>query len=184
MYRNKTCRWLLCGLTMVLAGQACAAQDSTTAPAADVTAAQGHTAAPATDASAAADSLTILQFEDVIQDNLLLEQQVQRARLQRQLQENSGSSEPAVTAAPIYGTAPGMAGQPVVQESKPAPAVPARPRLQDIWGRPGDLRARVRLPHGGIVEVRKGDRLPGEKQTVSAITPDVVRLSDGSELTF
>jgi type IV pilus biogenesis protein PilP len=172
MYRNKTCRWLLCGLTMVLAGQVCAAQDSTTAP--------------ATDASAAADSLTILQFEDVIQDNLLLEQQVQRARLQRQLQENSGASESAVTAvpAPVYGTAPGMPGQPVVQESKPAQTVPYRPRLQDIWGRPGDLRARVRLPHGGIVEVRKGDRLPGEKQTVSAITPDVVRLSDGSELTF
>ncbi|WP_291971319.1 type IV pilus biogenesis protein PilP [Candidatus Symbiopectobacterium sp.] len=120
--------------------------------------------------------------------NLLLEQQVQTARLQQQLRQSlSDDSGTSGIATPVFRT-PNSVG------AIPPPSVPGsaastlgraeRVRLQEIYGRAGELRARITLPSGGVTEVHKGDVIPGTKLTVTTITADVVRLSDGSELTF
>lgn len=119
--------------------------------------------------------------------NLLLEQQVQTARLQQQLrQSQSVNVNPVGTmAGPEYSspsaqTVPDTSSGSTLQTSNQ----PDRVRLQEIYGRAGELRARIALPRGGSTEVHKGDVIPGSKLTVTVVTPDIVRLSDGSELTF
>lgn len=133
------------------------------------------------------DNVTIGQLEATQARNLLLEQQVQTARLQQQLrQSQSVDLNPAGTmAVPVFSS---PSGQPVPdvpsRSTLQTNNQPERVRLQEIYGRSGELRARIALPRGGSTEVHKGDVIPGSKLTVTVVTPDVVRLSDGSELTF
>jgi len=56
--------------------------------------------------------------------------------------------------------------------------------LQEIYGRGTQLRARILLPQGGVTEVATGDQIPGTKLRVTAVTAAVVKLSDGTELSF
>lgn len=46
------------------------------------------------------------------------------------------------------------------------------------------LRARIVLPDGGVMEVVKGDQIPGTAKRVTEVTSTLVRLSDNSELSF
>ena len=57
-------------------------------------------------------------------------------------------------------------------------------RLQEIYGRGSQLRARIVLPDGGVTEVVKGDQIPGTTKRVTEVTSTLVRLSDDSELSF
>lgn len=131
------------------------------------------------------DNVTIGQLEVAQARNLLLEQQVQTARLQQQLRQtqtgeniSAGMTSP-VTSAPSVNPAAGFPADTTVITGQSD-----RVRLMEIYGRSGELRARISLPRGGTTEIHRGDLIPGTKQTVTAVTPDVVRLSDGSELTF
>lgn len=144
-----------------------------------------QTAASAADINI--DNVTIGQLEAAQARNLLLEQQVQTARLQQQLrQSQSVNVNPVGTmAGPEYSspsaqTVPDTSSGSTLQTSYQ----PERVRLQEIYGRAGELRARIALPRGGSTEVHRGDVIPGSKLTVTVVTPDIVRLSDGSELTF
>lgn len=71
-----------------------------------------------------------------------------------------------------------------VKESSSAAPKSAGIRLVEIYGKPGQLRARLLLPSGGIAEVVKGDPVPGTSKRVTAVTETVVRLSDDTELSF
>jgi len=133
------------------------------------------------------DNVTIGQLEATQARNLLLEQQVQTARLQQQLrQSQSVDLNPAGTMAVPVFSSPSVQPEPDVPSRSTLQTnnQPERVRLQEIYGRSGELRARIALPRGGSTEVHKGDVIPGSKLTVTVVTPDVVRLSDGSELTF
>lgn len=143
-----------------------------------------QTAARAADVTI--DNVTIGQLEATQARNLLLEQQVQTARLQQQLrQSQSVDVSPAgMMAAPAFTSSPVTAMADVPASNLQTSTQSDRVRLQEIYGRTGELRARISLPRGGSTEVHKGDLIPGSKLTVTVVTPDVVRLSDGSELTF
>lgn len=160
---NLACRGLLCSLALLFCGASVAAGNDT-------------------------DSVTIGQLEAAQARNLLLEQQVQTARLQQQLRQTlsediggSGIATPVFRAPANVG--PGLP-QPGAGVAASSVSKTERVRLQEIYGRAGELRARITLPLGGVTEVHKGDVIPGTKLTVTTITADVVRLSDGSELTF
>lgn len=158
---NLACRRLLCSLALLFCGASVAADT---------------------------DSVTIGQLEAAQARNLLLEQQVQTARLQQQLRQTLSEDVSSNSMAPPVLRAPATVGNGTVQTtagtaaSAAGKSVPVR--LQEIYGRAGELRARITLPLGGVTEVHKGDAIPGTKLTVTTITADVVRLSDGSELTF
>ena len=141
-------------------------------------------------ASADADNVTIGQLEAIQSRNFLLEQQVQTARLTRQLRESQNESP----AGPTAGTTPVVPFIP----SNPLPPsggqgtanggahknAPAAVRLQEIYGRGAQLRARIILPQGGVTEVSAGDPLPGSSLSVKSVTLNAVKLSDGTELSF
>ncbi|MBS9439599.1 type IV pilus biogenesis protein PilP [Photorhabdus noenieputensis] len=125
-----------------------------------------------TEASA---GVTVGQLEHLHAKNLLLEAELQRAKLQRQLTESqplglTGSNDIGlpVTVSPVI-----TAGQPVT-----------RPVVQEIYGRGKALRASVSLPGRGVMELAVGDAVPGTQFKVKVITLSAVTLSDGSVLTF
>ncbi|EQB98311.1 type IV pilus biogenesis protein PilP [Photorhabdus temperata] len=125
-----------------------------------------------TEASA---GVTVGQLERLHAKNLLLEAELQRAKLQRQLTESqplglTGSNDIGlpVTVSPVI-----TAGQPVI-----------RPVVQEIYGRGKALRASVSLPGRGVMELVVGDAVPGTQFKVKVITLSAVTLSDGSVLTF
>lgn len=132
------------------------------------------------------DNVTIGQLEATQARNLLLEQQVQTARLQQQLRQSQSmdSNPPTTMSGPVFTSSPVTARAEVPASNLQTGTQSDRVRLQEIYGRTGELRARIALPRGGSTEVHKGDLIPGSKLTVTVVTPDVVRLSDGSELTF
>lgn len=143
--------------------------------------------AAASAAGISIDNVTIGQLEAAQARNLLLEQQVQTARLQQQLRQSqsvdvnpAGTMVGPVFSSPSAPSVPDRSSGSTLQSSNQ----PDRVRLQEIYGRAGELRARIALPRGGSTEVHKGDVIPGSKLTVTVVTPDIVRLSDGSELTF
>lgn len=177
MHRNNpAARFRLLCLTFFISGVATAAEPSTESPVGPET-----------------DNVTIGQLEAAQAKNLLLEQKVQTARLQRQLRDSENGAltdAPVMTSpfppagnSPVFSPAPA----PVAQSRAAAPVTtePGRVRLQEIYGRgSNELRARISLPHGGVTEIRKGDQIPGTHQRVESISADAVRLSDGSELSF
>jgi len=57
-------------------------------------------------------------------------------------------------------------------------------RLQEIYGKGSQLRARLLLPQGGVTEVVAGDQIPGSKLRVASVSSTSVKLNDGTELSF
>jgi type IV pilus biogenesis protein PilP len=133
------------------------------------------------------DTVTLGQLEAIQAQNFLLEQQVQTARLQRQLREseNDTGAPRSPQLLPFIPTPPGgdIPARAAVSSGvgRKAPGVV---RLQEIYGRGTRLRARILLPQGGVTEVSTGDPLPGSTLRVTAVTQALVKLSDGSELSF
>ncbi|NDL64286.1 type IV pilus biogenesis protein PilP [Acerihabitans arboris] len=138
--------------------------------------------------SAGTDNVTIGQLEAIQSRNFLLEQQVQTARLKRQLRESESiASETAASTTPL----PFIPSRPAGEKSDAKFAATSSQkqasspvRLQEIYGRGTQLRARILLSQGGVTEVIAGDQIPGSQLRVTAVTPATVRLSDGSELSF
>ncbi|KTL61987.1 hypothetical protein AA106_21550 [Photorhabdus laumondii subsp. laumondii] len=125
--------------------------------------------------TAASTGVTVGQLEHLQAKNLLLEAELQRAKLQRQLAESqhlgltgSNDIDLPVTVSPMV-TAGHFVTRPVVQE---------------IYGRGNALRASVSLPGHGVMELAVGDLVPGTQFKVKVITLSAVTLSDGSVLTF
>lgn len=143
-------------------------------------------------AAAAGDALppnvTLGELEAAQARNLILEQKVQTARLEQQLRESQSGqrSDLNYLAPPSPLSAPVMAQPRTTQPAatstseKQAGGV----RLQEIYGRGTQLRARIVLPDGGVTEVVKGERIPGTSKRVTEVTATFVRLSDDSELSF
>ncbi|SCZ70461.1 MULTISPECIES: type IV pilus biogenesis protein PilP [Photorhabdus] len=124
---------------------------------------------------AASAGVTVGQLEHLHAKNLLLEAELQRAKLQRQLAESqhlgltgSNDIDLPVTVSPVV-----TAGHSVT-----------RPVVQEIYGRGNALRASVSLPGHGVMELAVGDAVPGTQFNVKAITLSAVTLSDDSVLTF
>lgn len=140
----------------------------------------------------ASDNVTIGQLEAIQSRNFLLEQQVQTARLTRQLRESETlNSASQVTAPPVVPFIPAspMSGS-GVQMGQQAEAAQAEKklsgtvRLQEIYGKGSQLRARLLLPQGGVTEVVAGDQIPGSKLRVTSVSSTSVKLNDGTELSF
>lgn len=169
MPKNNALRWLLpCGLTLLMmTGQANADESMTI-----------NRVIP--------ENVVSGELELAQARNIVLEQQVQTARLQQQLRQ---AQAPAETKSWTEGAPAGYPPTSVVVAPQTPGAssvsrAPERVRLQEIYGKPGSLRARITLPGGGVTEVKKGDVIPGMKGTVVSISGESVRLSDGSDLTF
>ncbi|CCG85955.1 type IV pilus biogenesis protein PilP [Erwinia piriflorinigrans] len=132
--------------------------------------------------------VTIGELEAAQARNLILEQKVQTARLKQQLRE----SESSQSAGQNYLAAAQQPATPTITQ----PSASRQPdnvasdrqrdgvRLQEIYGRGTQLRARILLPNGGVTEVVKGDVIPGTSKRVIGVTATVVRLSDNTELSF
>ncbi|QEM89817.1 type IV pilus biogenesis protein PilP [Kosakonia radicincitans] len=119
---------------------------------------------------------------------LILEQKVQTARLEQQLRESQSgqSTDRNYLATSLQPSAPLMT-QPVPSQTAATSGTEKRAgsvRLQEIYGRGTQLRARIVLPDGGVTEVAKGDQIPGTAKRVTEVTSTLVRLSDNSELSF
>ena len=133
-------------------------------------------------------NVTLGELEAAQARNLILEQKVQTARLEQQLRESQSgqSTDRNYLATSLQPSAPLM--------TQPVPSQPAATsdtekragsvRLQEIYGRGTQLRARIMLPDGGVTEVVKGDQIPGTSKRVTEVTSTLVRLSDNSELSF
>ncbi|WP_275257358.1 type IV pilus biogenesis protein PilP [Citrobacter koseri] len=169
MPKNNALRWLLpCGLTLLmLAGQANADESMTI-----------NRVIP--------ENVVSGELELAQARNMVLEQQVQTARLQQQLRQAQAPAETKnwTEGAPAGYPPTSVVVAPQTPEVSSVSRAPERIRLQEIYGKPGFLRARITLPGGGVTEVKKGDVIPGMKGTVASISGESVRLSDGSDLTF
>ncbi|GAB7261561.1 type IV pilus biogenesis protein PilP [Dickeya ananatis] len=123
---------------------------------------------------------------------LILEQKVQTARLEQQLRESQSgqSTDRNYLATSMQPSAPLMTQpmtQPVPSQTAATSVTEKRAgsvRLQEIYGRGTQLRARIVLPDGGVTEVVNGDQIPGTSKRVTEVTSTLVRLSDNSELSF
>ncbi|HHL2499738.1 TPA: type IV pilus biogenesis protein PilP [Yersinia enterocolitica] len=129
--------------------------------------------------TAVTSNVTVGQLESIQQKNMLLEAQLHTARLQRQLRENKqGALAVDGNTLPL-----GLANSPIAGSAVSSPPGTTL-QLEEIYGRGHLLLARIRLTAGGVVEVRQGDRLPGSSLKVTAITDSVVKLSDGTVMSF
>ncbi|HBZ9867454.1 TPA: type IV pilus biogenesis protein PilP [Salmonella enterica subsp. houtenae] len=130
------------------------------------------------------DSVTGGQLEELQAKNLLLEAQVQAARLQKELT----TAETAGANAPVLSTsAMGMPTDMGVTSVQAAPAVtraPGRIAVLEVSGRGKNLQATLVFPDGQRSVVQAGSALPGSKLTVKSISLSAVTLSDGQQLTF
>ncbi|KGA36293.1 hypothetical protein KU74_07470 [Pectobacterium brasiliense] len=139
----------------------------------------------ATEEAASSNSLvTVGQLEAVQARNLLLAAQVESAKLQRMLKESQsplplmvppGTTPYQVPLAPVTTTT--LAGQSATEKT-------GKPVLLETYGDGKTMFARIRLVNGNVIEMAKGDRLPGTTFSISAITDSSVKLSDGSQLSF
>ncbi|ADF59984.1 MULTISPECIES: type IV pilus biogenesis protein PilP [Enterobacteriaceae] len=142
----------------------------------------------ATTADALPPNVTLGELEATQARNLILEQKVQTARLEQQLRESQSgqSTDRNYLATSLQPSAPLMT-QPVPSQTAATSGTEKRAgsvRLQEIYGRGTQLRARIVLPDGGVTEVAKGDQIPGTAKRVTEVTSTLVRLSDNSELSF
>ncbi len=171
MQKNNALRWLLpCGITLlVLTGRAFADKSMTVG-------------------SVISDNVTSGELELAQARNMVLEQQVQTARLKQQLRQaqlpvDTKSNWAEGTSVGYPRTSVVVSPQTQTPEASSGSRAPERVRLQEVYGKPGSLRARIALPGGGLTEVKKGDVVPGMGK-VTSVSAETVRLSDGSELTF
>lgn len=133
-------------------------------------------------------NVTLGELEAAQARNLILEQKVQTARLEQQLRESQSgqSTDRNYLATSLQPSAPLMT-QPAQSQPAATSVTEKRAgsvRLQEIYGRGTQLRARIVLPDGGVTEVVKGDQIPGTSKRVTEVTSTLVRLSDNSELSF
>ncbi|HDC1790837.1 TPA: type IV pilus biogenesis protein PilP [Salmonella enterica] len=132
------------------------------------------------------DSVTGGQLEVLQGKTLLLEAQVQAARLKKQLSEAgslpSADSLPSVSA-PVAGVPVGGIAIPVPAPSAPS-AKSGRITVLEVSGRGKNLQATLSFPDGRRGVVQAGSTLPGSTLTVKAVSLSSVTLSDGQQLTF
>lgn len=133
-------------------------------------------------------NVTLGELEAAQARNLILEQKVQTARLEQQLRESqSGQSTDRDYLATAAQPAMPLMAQPAPSQQTVSAGAEKRAgsvRLQEIYGRGNQLRARILLPDGGVTEVVKGDQIPGTTKRVTEVTSTLVRLNDDSELSF
>ncbi|MBA0211952.1 type IV pilus biogenesis protein PilP [Pectobacterium punjabense] len=139
----------------------------------------------------AAIDVTVGRLEAVQAYNMLLAAQVENAKLKRMLNESQQlpvqppvavSSSPA--GVPFSLPVSSMAGQVAQTARTTGSDKPATLVLLETYGNGKTMFARLRLANGGVIEVTRGDRLPGTNTTISAISDATIRLSDGTSLSF
>lgn len=127
--------------------------------------------------------VTVGQLEAQQEMNLLLEAQVQTARLKKQLAEantqSATDSVPQISglSAGIPVTAGTVPAQPVAKKNE-------RITVLEVSGRGKNLQATLAFPDGRRSVVQAGSPLPGTTLTVKTISLSSVTLSDGRQLTF
>ncbi|EBA8055282.1 type IV pilus biogenesis protein PilP [Salmonella enterica] len=132
------------------------------------------------------EGLTGGQLEALQAKTLLLEAQVQAARLQKELTttETAGDGGNGPAAGPFAMNMPADVGATPVQAAPAATRVPGRITVLEVSGRGNALQATLSFPDGRRSVVRAGNTLPGSTLTVKAISLSGVTLSDGQQLTF
>lgn len=132
------------------------------------------------------EGLTGGQLEALQAKTLLLEAQVQAARLQKELTttETAGAGENGPAAGPFAMNMPADVGATPVQAAPAATRAPGRITVLEVSGRGNALQATLSFPDGRRSVVRAGNTLPGSTLTVKAISLSGVTLSDGQQLTF
>ncbi|EAR2443250.1 type IV pilus biogenesis protein PilP [Salmonella enterica subsp. enterica serovar Sandiego] len=130
--------------------------------------------------------LTGGQLEALQAKTLLLEAQVQAARLQKELTttETAGAGENGPVAGPFAMNVPADVGATPVQAAPAATRAPGRITVLEVSGRGNALQATLSFPDGRRSVVKAGNTLPGSTLTVKAISLSGVTLSDGQQLTF
>ncbi|EDT4999562.1 type IV pilus biogenesis protein PilP [Salmonella enterica subsp. enterica serovar Manhattan] len=130
--------------------------------------------------------LTGGQLEVLQAKTLLLEAQVQAARLQKELTtaETAGDGGNGPAAGPFAVGMPADVGATPVQAAPAATRAPGRITVLEVSGRGNALQATLSFPDGRRSVVRAGNTLPGSTLTVKAISLSGVTLSDGQQLTF
>ncbi|MJZ42583.1 type IV pilus biogenesis protein PilP [Salmonella enterica subsp. enterica] len=128
------------------------------------------------------DSVTGGQLEALQGKTLLLEAQVQAARLQKELTSAQTPGE----AGPVPAAGSFVTGMPAGMSTAPVPASPATGRITvlEVSGRGNALQATLSFPDGRQSQVQTGSVVPGTSLKVKAITLSSVTLSDGQQLTF
>ncbi|EAW0946158.1 type IV pilus biogenesis protein PilP [Salmonella enterica] len=132
------------------------------------------------------DGVTGGQLEELQAKNLLLEAQVQAARLQKELK----TAETTVSADSTSSVGVPMMGLPTemnITSVQAAPAVtraPGRIAVLEVSGRGKNLQATLVFPDGRRSVVQAGSALPGSTLKVKSISLSAVTLSDGQQLTF
>ncbi|MCT7049184.1 type IV pilus biogenesis protein PilP [Salmonella enterica] len=129
------------------------------------------------------DGLTGGQLEELQAKTLLLEAQVQAARLQKELTtaETAGSGGNVPAGGAFAAGMPADMGAVPVQA---ATRLPGRIKILEVSGRGKDLQATLSFPDGRQSQVQTGSVVPGTSLKVKAITLSSVTLSDGQQLTF
>ncbi|EKC4133030.1 type IV pilus biogenesis protein PilP [Salmonella enterica subsp. enterica] len=130
--------------------------------------------------------LTGGQLEALQARTLLLEAQVQAARLQKELTttETAGAGENGPAAGPFAMNVPADVGATPVPAAPAATRTPGRITVLEVSGRGNALQATLSFPDGRRSVVKAGNALPGSTLTVKAISLSGVTLSDGQQLTF
>ncbi|EDL0764046.1 type IV pilus biogenesis protein PilP [Salmonella enterica subsp. enterica serovar Muenchen] len=130
--------------------------------------------------------LTGGQLEALQAKTLLLEAQVQAARLQKELTttETAGDGGKGPAAGPFAMNMPADVGATPVQAAPAATRAPGRITVLEVSGRGNALQATLSFPDGRRSVVKAGNTLPGSTLTVKAISLSGVTLSDGQQLTF
>lgn len=130
--------------------------------------------------------LTGGQLEALQAKTLLLEAQVQAARLQKELTttETAGAGENGPAAGPFAMNMPADVGATPVQAAPATTRGPGRITVLEVSGRGNALQATLSFPDGRRSVVKAGNTLPGSTLTVKAISLSGVTLSDGQQLTF
>ncbi|ELE3268246.1 type IV pilus biogenesis protein PilP [Salmonella enterica subsp. enterica serovar Muenchen] len=132
--------------------------------------------------------LTGGQLEALQARTLLLEAQVQAARLQKELTTTEtagdGGNGPAAATGPFAMNTPADRGTTSVQAAPAATRAPGRITVLEVSGRGNALQATLSFPDGRRSVVKAGNTLPGSTLTVKAISLSGVTLSDGQQLTF
>ncbi|EAQ4379923.1 type IV pilus biogenesis protein PilP [Salmonella enterica subsp. enterica serovar Javiana] len=130
--------------------------------------------------------LTGGQLEALQARTLLLEAQVQAARLQKELTttETAGPGENGPESGSFAMNMPADRGATPVQAAPAATRAPGRITVLEVSGRGNALQATLSFPDGRRSVVKAGNTLPGSTLTVKAISLSGVTLSDGQQLTF
>ncbi|ENS4526309.1 type IV pilus biogenesis protein PilP [Salmonella enterica] len=132
------------------------------------------------------EGLTGGQLEALQARTLLLEAQVQAARLQKELTttETAGPGENGPESGSFAMNMPADRGTTPVPAAPAATRAPGRITVLEVSGRGNALQATLSFPDGRRSVVKAGNTLPGSTLTVKAISLSGVTLSDGQQLTF